>query len=52
MIREEQVLEVNRASEEKVDTDAKIEELKQSQRSKASQKYKTVFNCSYCEPQE
>jgi hypothetical protein len=52
MIREEQVLELNRAVEEKVELNTKTEELNPSQGSKTCQKYKTVFNCSYSERQE
>jgi hypothetical protein len=52
MIREKQVLELNIRTEEKVKPDTKTEELSRNQGSKASQKYKTVFNCSYSEGQE
>jgi hypothetical protein len=52
MIREEQVLELNRMTEEKIKLDTKTEELSRNQRSKAHQKYKTIFNCSYSEEQE
>jgi len=52
MIREEQVLELNKSNEEKTKFDTKTEELSRNQGSKASQKYKTIFNCSYSEVQE
>ena len=52
MNREEQLLELDSRTEEKVKLDTETEELTRNQRSKASQKYKTIFNCSYSEGQE
>lgn len=52
MNREEQVLELDRIAEEKARLDSEIENSGRNKGSKASHKYKTVFNCSYSEGQE
>ena len=52
MNREEQVLELDRITEEKARLDSETENSGRNKGSKASQKYKTIFNCSYSEAQE
>jgi hypothetical protein len=52
MNREEQVLELDRSTEEKVKLDSETENSGRNKGSKACQKYKTVFNCSYTEEPE
>lgn len=52
MNKEEQVLELDRIAEEKARLDSEIENSGKNKGSKASQKYKAVFNCSYSEGQE
>ena len=52
MIKQEQVLEVDGIAEEKVKLESETERPSRNKGSKACQKYKTVFNCSYSERQE